>query len=103
MLHPLDWYKVLWLSLGFAAQGLFGARFLVQWLYSEKHRKSIVPKMFWWLSLTGGIAMLIYSIHLKDPVFISGQAFGLIVYVRNICLLYCERKTQNSALTATSK
>lgn len=102
MSHLHNWYQILWLSIGFLAQGLFGARFLVQWLHSEKHRKSMMPVMFWWFSLVGGIAMLIYSIHLKDPVFISGQAFGLIVYIRNIWLLYRERKTRTSELTATS-
>jgi lipid-A-disaccharide synthase-like uncharacterized protein len=99
--HHLDFYTALWLILGFTAQALFGARFLVQWLYSEKHRRSVVPIMFWWFSLIGGIAMLIYSIHKRDPVFISGQAFGLIVYLRNIWLVYQERKAQARALTAT--
>ncbi len=103
MSHPLNWYQILWLGVGFLAQGLFGARFLVQWLHSEKHRKSIVPVMFWWFSLIGGIAMLIYSIHLRDPVYISGQAFGLIVYIRNIWLLYREHKTRAPAFNATSR
>jgi lipid-A-disaccharide synthase-like uncharacterized protein len=101
MSHHLDAYSILWLGLGFAAQGLFGARFLVQWLYSEKHRKSVVPVMFWWFSVIGGVAMLIYSLHLRDPVIISGQAFGLIVYIRNIWLLYHERKSQARTLSAT--
>lgn len=103
MTHPLNWYQILWFGLGFAAQGLFGARFLVQWLHSEKHRKSVVPVMFWWFSLVGGVAMLIYSVHLKDPVIISGQAFGLIVYIRNLWLLYHERKTRTAALIANSQ
>ena len=94
MFHHLSLFDILWLTLGFAAQGLFGMRFLIQWIHSEKHRKSMVPITFWWFSVIGGISMLIYSIHLRDPVFISGQAFGLIVYIRNIWLLYNERKAQ---------
>jgi lipid-A-disaccharide synthase-like uncharacterized protein len=103
MFHDLSIPNILWLGLGFAAQSLFGARFLFQWLHSEKHKKSVVPIAFWWFSLSGGISMLIYAIHLRDPVFISGQAFGLLVYIRNIWLLYSERKTRAQILSATAQ
>jgi lipid-A-disaccharide synthase-like uncharacterized protein len=102
--HHLDLYEALWLVLGFTAQARFGGRFLVQWLHSEKHRRSVVPIMFWWLSVIGGLMMLIYSIHKRDPVFISGQAFGLIVYSRNIWLLNQERKiSRERVLTASTR
>ena len=65
-------------------QLLFGARFLAQWLASEKVKKSIIPHSFWILSLSGGILLFIYAIHIQDPVFIVGQGLGLFVYARNL-------------------
>jgi len=75
-----------WIVLGFVAQGLFTMRFLVQWIASERQRKSVVPVAFWYLSVAGGGLLLAYAIHRKDPVFIIGQATGVIVYVRNLML-----------------
>ena len=76
-----------WLTIGFLGQALFTARFLVQWLASEKKRESVVPVAFWWLSLLGGTALLSYAIFRRDPVIITGQGMGLFVYVRNLMLL----------------
>lgn len=77
----------IWLLVGFLGQGLFTARFIVQWLVSEQNRDSVVPEAFWWLSLLGGLALLCYAISRRDPVIIIGQAMGLIVYLRNLMLL----------------
>ena len=81
----------VWLAVGFIAQGLFSARFLVQWIASERAGKSVVPLAFWFLSVVGGALLLVYAIWRKDPVFILGQAGGLIVYMRNLVLIYKER------------
>lgn len=75
-----------WLVLGLAAQGMFSARMIVQWIVTERRRRSTVPKVFWYLSLVGSVLLLIYAIHRRDPVFILGQSFGSVVYVRNIML-----------------
>jgi len=75
-----------WLVLGFTAQGLFTARFLVQWVVSEKKRRSTMPKAFWYFSLVGSALLLVYAIHVRDPVFILGQSFGFVVYIRNLML-----------------
>jgi len=75
-----------WLVLGFTAQGLFTARFLVQWVVSEKKKRSTMPKAFWYFSLAGSALLLVYAIHVRDPVFILGQSFGFIVYIRNLML-----------------
>lgn len=75
------------LVLGFAGQALFAGRFLVQWWKSERVGKSVVPLSFWLLSVAGGILMLGYAILRRDPVFILGQAGGLVVYVRNLVLI----------------
>ncbi len=69
-----------WLALGFFAQFLFSMRFLVQWIASERQKKSVVPIYFWYLSIGGSILLLIYAIHRKDPVFILGQSMGLFIY-----------------------
>ena len=77
----------LWLIIGFAGQALFTARFVVQWLVSEKKRDSVVPVAFWWLSLLGGVTLLSYASYRQDPVIMLGQGMGLIVYVRNLMLV----------------
>jgi lipid-A-disaccharide synthase-like uncharacterized protein len=76
-----------WLSVGFLGQAAFTARFVIQWIASEKKRDSVVPVAFWWLSLLGGLALLSYAISRRDPVIVVGQAMGLFVYVRNLMLV----------------
>jgi lipid-A-disaccharide synthase-like uncharacterized protein len=73
-----------WVVLGFVAQGFFTMRFVVQWIASERARKSVMPVAFWFFSLGGGVLLLIYALYRKDPVFIAGQALGLLVYIRNL-------------------
>jgi lipid-A-disaccharide synthase-like uncharacterized protein len=75
-----------WLILGFTAQILFFMRFLIQWIVSEKKKESTIPMIFWYLSLAGGIGLLIYAIHIRDIVFIFGQSGGIFIYIRNIML-----------------
>ncbi len=91
-LRDAHWVELTWLTVGFMAQGLFSARFLVQWIASERVRKSIVPEAFWYFSAGGGAMLLAYAIYRKDPVFILGQAFGLMVYARNIYFIWTERR-----------
>lgn len=79
------------LALGFLAQGLFTARFLVQWIASERAGRSVVPLSFWYFSVAGGGLLLVYAILRKDPVFILGQAGGLVIYLRNLYLIYREK------------
>lgn len=86
--------ETIFLVLGFVAQGIFASRFIVQWLISEKQGKSVIPMIFWYLSLTGGLLLFVYAVYRKDPVFILGQSTGLIVYVRNIMLRKKELKNE---------
>jgi len=74
----------VWLGVGLLGQSLFSARFLVQWIASERKRQSVVPVHFWYFSLAGGLTLLAYAIHRLDPVFIIGQFAGLFVYARNL-------------------
>ena len=82
----------IWLGLGFFAQLMFSARFLVQWLASERAGKSVMPLLFWYLSIAGSVLLLAYSIHRKDPVFILGQSMGIFIYSRNLYLIRREKK-----------
>ena len=74
----------VWLAVGLAGQAFFTMRFLVQWIATERRRKSVVPREFWYFSIGGGLTLLFYALHLGDPVFILGQSAGLIVYSRNL-------------------
>jgi lipid-A-disaccharide synthase-like uncharacterized protein len=76
-----------WLLFGLGAQLCFFMRFFVQWVSSERKRKSHIPISFWYLSLAGGIGLLAYSIHIRNPVFILGQSFGILIYTRNLMLI----------------
>jgi len=85
--------QFIWIGIGFLGQALFSARFLVQWLTSEMRRESVIPLAFWYLSLAGGATLLTYAIWRKDPVFIAGQGFGLLVYARNLILIHRKGRT----------
>jgi lipid-A-disaccharide synthase-like uncharacterized protein len=84
----LDW----WVGLGFLAQALFTARFVVQWLASERAGRSVIPLAFWLFSIGGGVLLLVYALYRKDPVFIAGQAFGVFVYFRNLYFVMRDKK-----------
>ena len=75
--------EILFLIIGFLGQGVFASRFIVQWLYSERRGESYIPIIFWYLSILGGCSLLIYAIYRRDPVIITGQSFGIIIYLRN--------------------
>ncbi len=81
-----------WLAVGFTGQALFSARFLIQWLQSERLRRSVIPTAFWYFSLGGGLVLLTYAVHRQDPVFIVGQAAGVFIYARNLHLVIRERR-----------
>jgi lipid-A-disaccharide synthase-like uncharacterized protein len=78
----------LWLAIGLLGQALFSARFLVQWIASERRKRSVVPRAFWYFSVGGGLTLLAYAIYKRDPVFILGQGAGLFVYSRNLWLIH---------------
>lgn len=78
----------VWVAVGFLGQAFFSARFLVQWIASERKKESVVPRPFWFFSIGGGLILLIYAVYRRDPVFIVGQAAGLFVYARNLYFIY---------------
>ena len=82
----------LWLAIGFGAQLCFSTRFRGQWVASERAGRSVIPLAFWIFSVVGGGMLLAYAIHRRDPVFILGQAAGLVVYSRNLWLIAREKR-----------
>jgi lipid-A-disaccharide synthase-like uncharacterized protein len=76
-----------WLAFGLIAQLFFTARFLVQWISSERAGQSVVPMAFWFFSMGGGLMTLVYGIVKREPVIILGQAMATVIYIRNIMLI----------------
>tara|TARA_A100001011_G_scaffold297489_1_gene310200 strand:+ start:335 stop:670 length:336 start_codon:yes stop_codon:yes gene_type:complete len=91
-----------WLIIGFLGQLFFSARFIVQWIYSEINKKSIIPLAFWFFSILGGLTLLAYAVHRKDPVFILGQSAGLLIYARNLYFINKQNRI-NVSLTGLQK
>ena len=81
-----------WVALGFLGQFLFFSRFLIQWIASEKKKRSVIPYAFWYFSIGGGTLLLTYALYRRDPVFIAGQSLGLLIYFRNLWLIHGSRK-----------
>jgi len=74
----------IWVAIGLIGQAMFSMRFVLQWLASEKQKKSVIPITFWYFSIAGSLILLSYAIYRRDPVFILGQSFGMFVYLRNL-------------------
>ncbi len=87
-----------WLAFGLIAQLLFTARFLVQWISSERAGQSVVPMAFWFFSMAGGMMTLVYGIAKREPVIIIGQSLATIIYIRNIMLILKNRASGSRTL-----
>ena len=85
-----------WLILGFVGQALFGARFIIQWIVSERKGESTIPLAFWYCSISGAMVLLTYAVYKQDPVFIVGQSLGSVVYIRNLILIDRKRKSMEA-------
>ena len=90
----------LWLLIGIGGQLLFTARFLVQWIASERAGKSVVPLAFWLFSIGGGLITLVYGIHRREPVIIMGQSLSIFIYVRNLMLIFKDRRRMRAESAA---
>ena len=90
-LNVESWGEFIWVMIGLGGQLAFTARFLVQWIASERAGRSTVPIAFWYFSLAGGTILLSYALYREDPVFILGQSMGLVIYSRNLWLIRRER------------
>jgi lipid-A-disaccharide synthase-like uncharacterized protein len=84
-----------WQGIGYGGQAIFAARFVLQWAASERKRTIVIPQAFWWFSILGGVTLLIFAIHERQPVFVVGQAGGLVIYARNLFLMAKRRRRIN--------
>ena len=85
----------MWLIIGFIGQALFSMRFLLQWIASERKGESVIPVLFWYFSLAGGLTLLAYAIHIRDAVFILGQSAGAFIYIRNLVPFFVRREANS--------
>jgi lipid-A-disaccharide synthase-like uncharacterized protein len=83
----------IWLVIGVSGSGIFGIRFFIQWMHSEKHKESRIPVSFWWLSVAGTLMAASYFIHKQQWVALLGNGPQLVPYTRNLVLIY--RKKNN--------
>ena len=86
----------LMIIIGFAGQGLFAMRFIIQWLKSEGEGRSVIPLAFWYFSIGGGLVLFLYALWRQDPVIICGQGLGLFIYLRNLFLIFKERNSDKA-------
>ena len=95
----------LWVALGLLGQVLFTGRMVVQWLVSEREKKSTVPPVFWWMSLGGATMLMVYFLWRRDPIGLLGQSFGWFIYVRNLWMIYRPQPTlaDDTILPATDR
>ena len=89
--------EVLLLSMGLLAQAMFSARFLVQWVISERLGESVVPIAFWYFSLAGGLMLFTYALMRKDIVIMLGQGGGILIYSRNLWLIHRKRRVESAS------
>jgi len=80
----------LWLAIGFVGQAFFSMRFLVQWITSERRRESVIPISFWFFSIGGALTLFTYALHRGDPIFILGEGAGIVIYSRNLYLIWAK-------------
>jgi lipid-A-disaccharide synthase-like uncharacterized protein len=92
--------ELVWIAVGLIAQLMFSTRFLVQWIATERARASIIPETFWYFSFAGGVLLLAYAIYRLDPVFILGQATGLVIYSRNIYFIWLGKRVPGTTEVA---
>lgn len=87
-----NYFEFWWVMFGLFGQLMFSGRFIVQWIASERARRSTVPVAFWYFSMAGGLILFSYAVYRADPVFILGQSLGLFIYSRNLFLIHRERR-----------
>jgi lipid-A-disaccharide synthase-like uncharacterized protein len=105
LLNITTWVNLTWIAIGFFGQLLFSGRMFLQWLVSERRRQSVITESFWWFSLLGAVALFSYSVWRQDPVFIVGQASGIVIYARNLRLIHKQKRRAarvGSALVRTA-
>jgi lipid-A-disaccharide synthase-like uncharacterized protein len=101
LLNITSWYSLIWIGIGLGGQLVFSGRMVLQWLISERRRESVVTESFWWISLVGAVTMFAYFVWRRDPVPMLGQASGIVIYARNLRLIYKHKRRARRAAEAT--
>ncbi len=102
LLNITSWYSLVWIGIGFGGQLVFSGRMVLQWLISERRRESVITESFWWISLVGSVTLFAYFIWRQDPVPMLGQATGIVIYARNLRLIY-KHKRRAARVAAAGK
>ena len=97
LLNITSWVNLTWVAIGLLGQTLFSGRMVLQWLVSERRRESVITESFWWFSLLGAVALFSYSVWRQDPVYMLGQASGIVIYARNLRLIYKQKRREARA------
>lgn len=103
LLNIHSWTSVVWVAVGFLGQIAFFGRMMIQWMVSEKQRRSVIPPLFWWLSLFGGIALFAYFAWRQDAIGVLGQTSGVVIYGRNIRLIHKQRRREARAMLLSAE
>jgi len=86
----------IWVFIGLFGQFMFTMRFIYQWIASERVKASVIPEVFWYFSLSGGLILFLYALHKKDLVFSLGQGMGVFIYLRNIYFIWHKKKASST-------
>lgn len=92
LLNITSWTGLAWVAIGLGGQAVFMSRFLIQWIVSERRRESVIPPIFWWISLVGAICLFAYFVWRRDLVGVLGQSTGVVIYARNIRLIHKQQR-----------
>ena len=87
-----SWFSMIWVAIGLGGQVVFSCRFLIQWIVSEREKKSVIPEIFWWFSFVGGVCLFLYFVWRQDIVGVLGQSSGVVIYARNLRLIRKEKR-----------
>lgn len=101
-LNITSWVSIVWVGIGVLGQLAFSGRMVLQWIVSEKKRQSVITESFWWFSLFGAVTLFSYFVWRQDPVGILGQASGLVIYARNLRLIYKQKRRNTRKAAADS-
>ena len=91
---------ILMFAVGVAGQLVFGSRFVIQWLASEKRKRMVIPVVFWYLSITGTLLLLSYAIWDSSLIFTLSQSANIPIYVRNLLLIRKHKLLQSEKAAA---
>ncbi|MFG0285495.1 MAG: lipid-A-disaccharide synthase N-terminal domain-containing protein [Phycisphaerales bacterium JB039] len=98
-----NWVSLIWITIGLGGQIVFSSRFLIQWIVSERQRESVIPDIFWWISLLGGLCLFVYFVWRRDIVGVLGQSSGIVIYARNIRLIHKKRSRDARAASVANE